>query len=211
MSEDPARFYAAIVLICLILLLLIYCIFKFFCQNNSISYNQSMDSVASDRQSLLTMFNDDKQAVTNNESFGESIANEKTMNNNGENFNLLLNFLNARDEDENGLPKEYIKILKNQGKIFNDDDLKLNENINENKTENIKNLSSSFVMNTDPLIKSSPSCMFCLENLAIGDFIIYLPECNHLMHINCFEQWFEKKNFCPVCKKPQIVIKYSNG
>lgn len=207
MSEDPARFYSAIVLICLILLLLMYCIFKFFCKKNGIPYNHSMDSLASDRQSLITMFNDNNQGVTNNESFGESIANDKIVNNNGNNINLLLNFLNVKDEDENGLPKEYIKMLKNQGKIFNEDDLKLNENNHDNNTENIKNLSSSFVMNTDPLIKSKPSCMFCLENLAIGDFIIYLPECIHLMHITCFEQWFEKKTFCPVCKKQQVIKK----
>jgi len=42
-------------------------------------------------------------------------------------------------------------------------------------------------------------CGVCLE--CMEDDIVRTLDCEHSFHVNCIEQWFEKKCSCPYCNK----------
>lgn len=193
MSES--LFYAGIGLSIFFILIIMLCVYKFFCNsNNSTLYTASQDEKI--RNSSIVNFFSENQDFSNqnaqniNGSFNKS-------NITVENIDLLLNLVSVKDESEQGLPKDLMNLLRKKIRVCTEDDLRNSDNT----TENIKNLSSSFSMNTDPHIKSKSSCMFCLENLNMGEKIIYLPQCQHLLHANCFEDWFKNKSYCPLCKQ----------
>lgn len=43
-----------------------------------------------------------------------------------------------------------------------------------------------------------PTCVICLDRLAIGDVIASL-DCPHLYHGDCIAQWLRRKSTCPLC------------
>ena len=44
------------------------------------------------------------------------------------------------------------------------------------------------------------TCGICIENMNKGDITREL-ECLHSFHIDCIDEWFEKKCCCPFCNK----------
>jgi len=44
------------------------------------------------------------------------------------------------------------------------------------------------------------TCGICIEKMNKGDITREL-ECEHSFHIDCIDQWFEKKCCCPFCNK----------
>lgn len=42
-------------------------------------------------------------------------------------------------------------------------------------------------------------CIICLENYKIGDKISILS-CEHFYHKSCLNEWFNKKEECPICR-----------
>ena len=42
-------------------------------------------------------------------------------------------------------------------------------------------------------------CVICLDDYKNGDEIIKIP-CLHVFHSKCILEWFNNKNFCPICK-----------
>jgi hypothetical protein len=44
------------------------------------------------------------------------------------------------------------------------------------------------------------TCGICIEKMNKGDITREL-ECSHSFHIDCIDQWFEKKCCCPFCNK----------
>ena len=119
-------------------------------------------------------------------------------------INALLNLLAVKETNDSGLNEAEIEILKNNVKIFTHEDFN-SDNMSFNTTGNIENLSKSFCLNNDINIRNKPSCMYCLENLNIGDRVIYLNSCKHLFHETCCIDWFSKKRFCPSCKKYPFI------
>lgn len=120
-------------------------------------------------------------------------------------INALLNLLAVKEKGKSGLQEEEMYLLKKKSKIFTHADLH-SENASFNTTGNIENLSKSFCMNNDLNIRNKPSCMFCLENVNIGDKVIFLEKCRHLFHESCCLEWFTVKNYCPICKKYPFII-----
>jgi len=114
-------------------------------------------------------------------------------------INALLNLLAIKEIGEVELKEHELDLLKNRVKIFTHEDFK-SDNLN-NTTSNIENLSQSFCLNNDEKIRNKPSCMYCLENLNIGDKVIYLNVCIHVFHECCCLDWFSKKSYCPICRK----------
>lgn len=115
-------------------------------------------------------------------------------------INALLNLLTVQNIGENGLNDNQMYQMKKRFKIFTHEDLN-SENLILNTTGNIEKLSKSFCLNNDANIRNKPSCMYCLENLNIGDRVIYLETCKHIFHDSCCCDWFSKKKYCPSCKK----------
>ena len=119
-------------------------------------------------------------------------------------INALLNLLAVKEEGETGLGEENLELIRRKVKIFTHEDF-TSINVHNNTTSNIENLSKSFCLNNDENIRTKPSCMYCLENINIGDRVIYLPVCKHLFHENCCVEWFSKKSLCPICKKHPLI------
>ena len=47
--------------------------------------------------------------------------------------------------------------------------------------------------------KSSQKCTICLAEFEKGELIKKLP-CSHILHRDCFKQWFSVDHRCPVCR-----------
>lgn len=50
-------------------------------------------------------------------------------------------------------------------------------------------------------------CLICCEEYIADEIVVLLPQCRHMYHAPCLEQWFiyKKSNLCPLCKTPIIV------
>lgn len=47
---------------------------------------------------------------------------------------------------------------------------------------------------------TSVDCAICLESVEDGDFCRELPDCKHLFHANCIDNWLTKVPNCPICR-----------
>ncbi|KAK9019518.1 hypothetical protein V6N11_054036 [Hibiscus sabdariffa] len=43
-------------------------------------------------------------------------------------------------------------------------------------------------------------CVVCLEEFKDGDFCRVLPNCKHLYHRFCIDEWLVKNRHCPLCR-----------
>ena len=145
------------------------------------------------------------QMKRNNKKNGLSLISHEQGIQKTEHINALLNLLAVKETGDCGLNEEEIHKLKKHVRIFTHDDMN-SDNFTNNNTGKIKNLSKSFCLNNDADIRKKPSCMICLENLNIGDRIVFLNNCRHLFHDSCCFDWFSNKNYCPVCKNDPFSI-----
>jgi len=67
--------------------------------------------------------------------------------------------------------------------------------IDENKF-----LKENFKIPFDSNIMESHSCSICLVNFDEGENIIMLPECKHVYHDTCLDQWLKINSACPYCR-----------
>ena len=49
--------------------------------------------------------------------------------------------------------------------------------------------------------RGSEICAICLDNLSEGEICRVLPDCKHIFHLNCVDQWLSKVPACPVCRR----------
>ncbi|XP_076917350.1 E3 ubiquitin-protein ligase ATL31-like [Bidens hawaiensis] len=45
-------------------------------------------------------------------------------------------------------------------------------------------------------------CTVCLADMEDGDTVRLLPNCKHLFHVKCIDEWFVGHTSCPVCRVP---------
>ncbi|KAI3826159.1 hypothetical protein L1987_00204 [Smallanthus sonchifolius] len=45
-------------------------------------------------------------------------------------------------------------------------------------------------------------CAVCLADVETGDMVRLLPDCKHLFHVKCIDEWFVGHTSCPVCRVP---------
>ena len=46
----------------------------------------------------------------------------------------------------------------------------------------------------------SDSCVICLEAFKTEELVAFLS-CNHLYHFWCIDDWFQKNQTCPICRR----------
>jgi hypothetical protein len=51
----------------------------------------------------------------------------------------------------------------------------------------------------------APTCAICLEMLAQGTIVGDIP-CGHYFHKACLKEWIPKRNSCPLCQEPLVVL-----
>ncbi|XVE76077.1 hypothetical protein DITRI_Ditri12bG0143900 [Diplodiscus trichospermus] len=51
-------------------------------------------------------------------------------------------------------------------------------------------------------------CVVCLGELEEGDTVRLLPNCRHVFHVLCIDNWFLAHSSCPVCRTPVVVTTY---
>ncbi|KAL8214496.1 hypothetical protein R6Q57_003945 [Mikania cordata] len=52
------------------------------------------------------------------------------------------------------------------------------------------------------LTDDQTECAVCLGDVENGDRVRLLPNCNHLFHVKCIDEWFVGHASCPVCRVP---------
>ena len=136
---------------------------------------------------------------------GEKIENVKTeIEQNGENIKIVKTEIEQHEENIEKVEKEIKEINIKISFIFGLSDSL--QNINNNHDENrILNNLEEVEFNEQFKNKEEIKCTICLENISIGDKIIYLP-CVHLFHSSCIKNWIRIKNQCPICNN---IIKFS--
>ncbi|XP_026397616.1 RING-H2 finger protein ATL52-like [Papaver somniferum] len=45
-------------------------------------------------------------------------------------------------------------------------------------------------------------CSVCLGDLQEGDMLRLLPNCKHVFHVPCIDQWWLTHSTCPICRSP---------
>lgn len=95
------------------------------------------------------------------------------------------------------------EILNNLDNILSSNLLGETDNEEQGFTENdIKNLNvRSFKEEEAEFHNKDSNCTICIENFIEKDAVVLLPGCGHNFHFKCIKAWFEKKPFCPNCKR----------
>lgn len=55
------------------------------------------------------------------------------------------------------------------------------------------------------LMTNQSECAVCLGDLDDGDSVRVLPNCKHLFHVKCVDEWFVGHTSCPVCRVPVVA------
>lgn len=65
------------------------------------------------------------------------------------------------------------------------------------------NIDTSTSCNTDDV------CCICFDEYTSNEIVIVLPQCHHMYHVSCLQQWFidKQSNLCPLCNT-EIIIPY---
>ncbi|CAH8344262.1 unnamed protein product [Eruca vesicaria subsp. sativa] len=49
--------------------------------------------------------------------------------------------------------------------------------------------------------KSNDSCSVCLQDFQIGETVRSLPQCHHMFHLPCIDNWLLRHGSCPMCRR----------
>ncbi len=71
------------------------------------------------------------------------------------------------------------------------------ESLNDLET---KFLEDNFKINYDSEIIDTNTCSICLVNFEKNEGIVMLPECKHVYHKSCLDQWLLINSVCPYCR-----------
>ena len=116
---------------------------------------------------------------------------------------------------------ELFRLLQNTnyGAIDDDEDEDDEDNEDENSSESIKSIKPKIftIKNTELILTNNTYDINCsykyngkqtnLRDCSIcksddkKEKCIMLKFCNHTYHQHCIDQWFEKKQTCPMCRK----------
>lgn len=54
--------------------------------------------------------------------------------------------------------------------------------------------------------KGSPFCVVCQFKFRDGQMVRWLPECDHLFHRSCIDEWLTSHKTCPYCRADLDII-----
>ncbi|KAH0464698.1 hypothetical protein IEQ34_004801 [Dendrobium chrysotoxum] len=76
--------------------------------------------------------------------------------------------------------------------------------LNDATLKTLPQLTYAEAKNLDPRVAAIGCCSICLVNYEEeedGDEVLrLLPECGHLFHMRCVDQWLRRQATCPVCR-----------
>ncbi|KAL7143176.1 hypothetical protein ABFS83_08G173400 [Erythranthe nasuta] len=58
-----------------------------------------------------------------------------------------------------------------------------------------------FINDETTTLFSETSCPICLQDLKDGEAVRFLPNCKHLYHLCCIDEWLSRQGNCPICRK----------
>ncbi|XP_022717864.1 putative RING-H2 finger protein ATL19 [Durio zibethinus] len=47
----------------------------------------------------------------------------------------------------------------------------------------------------------SKNCTICLDDYVVGESCRVFPECKHMFHLSCIDNWLKNHLTCPVCRR----------
>lgn len=50
------------------------------------------------------------------------------------------------------------------------------------------------------MAQSTTDCVVCLGEFEEGEWLRHLPNCKHVFHISCIDNWFLSHSNCPICR-----------
>ncbi|KAL9441232.1 hypothetical protein AB3S75_019831 [Citrus x aurantiifolia] len=56
--------------------------------------------------------------------------------------------------------------------------------------------------NGETEMTSNTDCAICLDDFIEGEICKSFPECSHIFHLHCIDQWLKHRLNCPVCRNP---------
>jgi len=63
-----------------------------------------------------------------------------------------------------------------------------------------KFLQENFKVPFNSVSMETNSCSICLVPFEEGEIIVMLPECKHIYHEKCLDQWLNINSVCPYCR-----------
>lgn len=56
------------------------------------------------------------------------------------------------------------------------------------------------------LFGETGTCVICQEDLQEGERVRVIQKCQHMFHRHCIDEWFERKEECPMCRAPLVDV-----
>ncbi|CAN0910617.1 Putative RING-H2 finger protein ATL71 [Linum grandiflorum] len=88
-----------------------------------------------------------------------------------------------------------------------EDDVVIDININDADLSGFPKLIYNNNNSNDEATSVGTSCAICLAEYLNGDILRLLPDCHHVFHAACVDQWLLMKNHstCPICRRHSPV------
>ena len=153
-------------------------------QNVNINNNNDTDTFTN-RNININIDNSNEDQIIENESFSE-LASQIFLN---RIVGKHISYLFEEDDDDDSFFNNFGLRLIPISLVFTDS--------NGVDKKILNNLPKIIIDNETKL--EQERCVICLEDYKKGDEIIKTP-CSHVFHSKCIIEWFNNKNYCPICK-----------
>ena len=143
----------------------------------------------------------------NNISNINQVNQENNINSLGENNN------NNNDNDLSGLGGLGTQDMNQNIQMFFEIEFLMNpENVADDEAPHFDNCNhineilgkAIYIKNDDPILQTD--CSICMDIYKYKQYKRVLPECKHIFHKKCIDNWFKKNSSCPVCRKDFLTV-----
>ena len=166
---------------------------KIIDSNNNREFNNDNDNILKE---ILENKEKDEKIVGNIDDDSEEKSKITKKNEESEYSSEVIRFTDNEESNEKADNEEEDEDEDNNETGEIDDDVLYENPIDD---EIIENLPITKLNDIEKLSDEDKKCTICLENFNKNDNIIHLP-CIHFFHEVCIKNWFQRQNFCPICR-----------